>query len=80
MIKLMKITESIDLRGEVCPYPELESRKKIRAMMSGEVLEIILDYPLSAERIPRTMRSSGHDVLSVEKIGVSEWKIIVRAK
>jgi TusA-related sulfurtransferase len=49
-------------------------------MKSGEVLELIIDYPLSAERVPETMKSMGHEVLSVDKKGTSEWVILVKVK
>jgi len=74
------ITESLDLRGEVCPYPDVKSKRKVKKMKSGEVLELIIDYPLSAERVPETMKSMGHEVLSVEKTGTSEWVILVKVK
>ncbi|MHA2401009.1 MAG: sulfurtransferase TusA family protein [Promethearchaeota archaeon] len=74
------VSERIDLRGEVCPYPDVKSKRKIKKMNSGEVLEILIDYPLSSERIPETMKSLGNEVLSVEKTGNSEWKILVKAK
>ena len=77
---MTEITETIDVRGEVCPYPDVKSKRKIKRMKSGEVLEIKLDYPLSAERIPETMKSLGHEVLSVEKVGTAEWVILVKAK
>ena len=74
------ITESLDLRGEVCPYPDVKSKRKVKKMKSGEVLKLIIDYPLSAERVPETMKSMGHEVLSVEKAGTSEWVILVKVK
>ncbi|MFX1506017.1 MAG: sulfurtransferase TusA family protein [Promethearchaeota archaeon] len=74
------VTESLDLRGEVCPYPDVKSKRKVKKMKSGEVLELIIDYPLSAERVPETMKSMGHEVLSVEKTGTSEWVILVKVK
>jgi TusA-related sulfurtransferase len=74
------ITESLDLRGEVCPYPDVKSKRKVKKMKSGEVLELIIDYPLSAERVPETMKSMGHEVLSVDKKGTSEWVILVKVK
>lgn len=77
---MVEVTESMDLRGEVCPYPEVKSKRKIKKMKSGEVLEILIDYPLSAERIPETMKSRGHEVLSVDKTGTAEWKILVKVK
>ena len=49
-------------------------------MKSGEVLKILVDYPLSAERIPETMTSLGHEVLSVEKEGTASWIILIKVK
>ncbi len=77
---MVDITENLDVTGEVCPYPDVKSKRKIKKMKSGEVLEILVDYPLSAERIPETMKSLGHEVISVEKTGDSAWKILVKAK
>ncbi|MFX1517435.1 MAG: sulfurtransferase TusA family protein [Promethearchaeota archaeon] len=74
------VTETLDLRGEVCPYPDVKSKRKVKKMKSGEVLKLIIDYPLSAERVPETMKSMGHEVLSVEKTGTSEWVILVKVK
>ena len=75
---MVDITESIDLMGEVCPYPDVKSKRKSKKMKSGEILEILIDYPLSAERIPETMKSLGHEVLEVEKTGDSAWKILIK--
>jgi TusA-related sulfurtransferase len=49
-------------------------------MKSGEILEVLIDYPLSAERIPRSMEKRGHKVLEVEKKGTSEWSIMIKIK
>ncbi len=80
MNKVTEVTETLDLSGEVCPYPDVKSKRKIKRMNSGEVLELIIDYPLSAERVPETMKSLGHEVLSVEKTGTAEWKILIKRK
>ena len=44
----VKPTEVLDVRGEVCPYPDVKTQKKVKSMKSGEVLEVLVDYPLSA--------------------------------
>lgn len=75
---MVEITETLDCRGEVCPYPDVKSKRKAKKMKAGEILEILVDYPLSAERIPETMKSMGNEVLSVEKVGTSEWRILVK--
>ena len=74
------VNDILDCRGEVCPYPDVKSKRKAKKMNSGEVLKILIDYPLSAERIPETLKSMGNEVLSVEKVGTSEWEIIVKIK
>lgn len=77
---MVEKTDTLDCRGEVCPYPDVKSKRKAKKMNSEELLEILVDYPLSAERIPETMKSMGNEVISVEKVGNSEWKIIVKIK
>jgi TusA-related sulfurtransferase len=77
---MVDITQTLDCSGDVCPYPDVKSKRKVKKMNSGDVLEILVDYPLSAERIPETMESLGHKVLSVEKPGDSSWKILVQIK
>jgi TusA-related sulfurtransferase len=77
---MVDITETLDCTGEVCPYPDVKSKRKVKKMKSGEVLKVLVDYPLSAERIPETMESLGHEVISSEKTGTSEWEILIKIK
>jgi TusA-related sulfurtransferase len=49
-------------------------------MKSGQVLKILVDYPLSAERIPETMKSLGHEIVSVNKTGDTAWEILIKIK
>ena len=74
------VDETLDVRGEVCPYPDVKSMRQAKKMSSGQVLKILLDYPLSAEKIPRSMEKKGYEVMSVEKTGDSEWEILVKIK
>jgi len=76
----VKPTETLDVRGEVCPYPDVKTQKKVKKMKSGEVLEVLVDYPLSAERIPRSMEKAGHEIIEVEKTGTGEWRMLIKIK
>ncbi len=79
--KDVKITASIDVRGEICPYPDIKTRKKLKEMNPEEVLEVLTDYPLSLERIPRNSEKEGHKVLKVEKIKDGpDHRIIIQVK
>jgi len=75
---MINITETIDCMGEKCPYPDVHSKKRAKKMKPGEVLRVLTDYPLATERIPETMKSLGHEVISLEEIGKSEWQILIK--
>jgi len=75
-----QVNKSIDARGEVCPIPDVETKRALKDMKPGEILEVWIDYPLSNERIPETVKKLGHEVLEIEEVGKSEWKIYIKVK
>ncbi|WP_129409765.1 sulfurtransferase TusA family protein [Marinitoga lauensis] len=75
-----EVTKSIDVRGEVCPVPDVEAKRAVKKMKPGEILEVWIDYPMSKERIPEGMKKMGHEVLEIEEVGNSEWKIYIKVK
>lgn len=75
-----KPTKTIDERGEVCPVPDVDTKRALAKMSSGEILEVLIDYPLSKERIPPTVEKLGHEVLAIEETGDSEWRILIQVK
>lgn len=68
----------MDVQGEICPYPDVNTRKKLKEMKPAQVLKVIVDYPLSVERIPRNVTAEGHEVLKVEEIGDPVHEIYVQ--
>jgi TusA-related sulfurtransferase len=72
-------TKTLDVRGEICPYPDVNSMTTLKQMAKGEILEILVDYPLSVERIPRSARKWGHKVLKVEKIEGTDHRLLIEA-
>jgi len=70
----------LDVMGEVCPVPDVDTKRALKKMKPGEILEVLIDYPMSKERIPETVKKMGHEVLEIEEIGNSEWKIYIKVK
>ena len=70
-------TQSLDVRGEICPYPLFETKKKMEALPSGAQLEVFIDYPLALDNITRWVKNNGHKVVSVEELGASEWRLLL---
>ncbi len=73
----VKTMHTLDVRGEICPYPLTETKKAMAKLKPGEQLEVLLDYPLSLETIPRWAEQQGHKVLKVEEAGPAEWRILL---
>lgn len=76
----IKPTKTIDECGEVCPVPDVDTKRALAKMKSGEILEVLIDYPLSKERIPSTVERMGHEVLLVEETGPNAWRILIKVK
>ena len=74
----VKPNYTLDVRGEVCPVPDVETKRKLKTMQSGEILEVLIDYPLSKERILQGVKEVGGEVLAIEEIGPSEWRILIK--
>ncbi len=70
--------KKIDIRGLVCPYTFVKSKLAIEKMETGEVLEILLDYPEATNSIPKSMEDHGHMVLKVDKVNDTDWLIMIR--
>ena len=73
-------TESLDLRGEVCPYTFVKSKLIIEELELGELLEVIIDHAPAVKNVPRSMEMEGQEVVEVSQTKDNEWKILLRKK
>jgi len=80
MAEEIKPDETLDVRGEICPNPDVKTMVKLKKMAQGQILEVLVDYPLSVERIPANAEKNGHKVLKVEKVDGPDHKIYIEAK
>ena len=76
----INVDKTLDVRGEICPNPDLRTMTTLEKMDKGQILEVLVDYPLSVERIPKNAENRKHKVLKVEKIDGPEHKILIEAK
>ena len=79
MTEAIQPTKTLDVCGEICPYPDVNTMATLKKMEKGEVLEVLLDYPLSVERLPRSATKWGHKVLSVEQLEGPNHRILIEA-
>jgi tRNA 2-thiouridine synthesizing protein A len=69
---------TVNIKGLVCPITFVRSKLALEKVGSGQVLEIILDYPEASRSVPRSMQEQGHEVISVEKINETDWRLLIR--
>lgn len=69
--------KTIDERGKICPYPDVDTMTTLKKMKKGEILEVLIDYPLSVERIPRNAQKNGHKVLSVTQLDGPNHSVLI---
>ncbi len=68
---------SLDVTGEICPYPLMLTRKELAKLQSGDQLIVTVDYAKSAEDIPRWAKEEGHTVLAVRERGGTQLEILL---
>lgn len=68
---------SVDVKGETCPVPLVETRKALRKASPGDVVEVIGTHPASQKEIPMAVKALGLELMGVEEEG-GVWKIRIR--
>lgn len=60
-------TTKLDLTGLKCPLPALKTRKALKSVKPGELLEVHCTDPLSVIDIPNLIRETGDRVEITER-------------
>jgi len=68
---------SVDVRGENCPVPLIETRKAVRKANSGDIIEITGTHPASKKEIPMAVRNLGLELLDIKEEDDC-WKIRIQ--
>ena len=72
-----KKSSRIDVTGETCPVPLVETRKAVRKAEPGDVIEVVGSHPASKKEIPMAVESLGLELLSVEG-EEDNWRIKIK--
>jgi len=81
-VRFAKVGEGkylLDVRGFTCPYPVIYTRKALKQVEPGALLEVLIDNPPSCETVPAA-REDGHDVLGVERVDAGVWRVLIKKK
>jgi len=67
----------VDVKGETCPVPLVETRKALRKASKGDIVEVIGTHPPSKEEIPMAVNALGMELMDVQQEG-GVWRIKIR--
>jgi thiosulfate/3-mercaptopyruvate sulfurtransferase len=70
------VSESLDLRGELCPYTLIYTKKKMSELSPNTALEVLIDNEDATQTIPTWAEQAGHRVLELERVEQG-WKIVL---
>lgn len=69
MYEEVKADYTLDMKGEPCPYPAINTLETMKELQVGETLEVFSDCPQSINNIPADAKSHGYKVLSIDSSG-----------
>ncbi|MFB6113761.1 MAG: sulfurtransferase TusA family protein [Halodesulfurarchaeum sp.] len=65
-----------DMTGEVCPYPQIEAKKAIQDLESGDLLVQETDHVPSTENVPEAVKDQA--TAQVWRSGDGRYRIFLR--
>ena len=70
---------SLDLCGEVCPYPVVKIIREVDRLASGETMRCLVDDPLALKAVPEELEDYPDLTLSITEKGRG-WEIVISRK
>lgn len=67
----------LDLRGEICPFTLVKTKKELKRISPGERLLIIIDYPSSVDEISAWAKEVGHRIVEIKKSRGLLWEMLM---
>lgn len=69
--------EKLDVKGKMCPLPVAFTKRKLEAMASGQLLEVIGEGELEFDNVQRWVKNQGHEVLQASKAD-GEFTLLIK--
>ena len=76
-----KNVKRIDIRGKVCPMTFVYTKLTLEELESGNILEVILDFPAAIKSIPENCkRQNLAELLEIKRIGAENKTWLLKLK
>jgi TusA-related sulfurtransferase len=74
-------SQKLDILGKICPMTFVYTKLALEKMSSGEILEVILDFPAAVKNVPdNCQRQNIGELLNIEVIenGKKKWILTIK--
>lgn len=73
-----EVHSTLDVRNQLCPIPVLKTKKTLKTLKIGQVLEILTTDPGSQRDIPAMIHATGQELLVLEEKGSQGFRFLVK--
>ncbi|GHT32961.1 transcriptional regulator [Bacteroidia bacterium] len=71
-------TYNLDITKDHCPMTFVKTKIELAKLKEGDVLEVLLSEGEPLENVPRTTKEQGYNVLGVEPLEGSVYKVTIQ--
>ncbi len=72
------IAKSVDVKGQVCPYPIIATRMELKKIAVGDVLEVVTDNPPTANETMPALLDSRKLPYEREEVSPGVWRFLIK--
>lgn len=76
----LKADQVLDARGLSCPMPMLKTKKTLKGMKSGQILEVLGTDPGSKNDIPDFCTKNDYEFLGMEDDPAGHTRYLIKVK
>ena len=77
MTEELKIVSTIDLKGLVCPIPIVKVSQAIKQVQVGEMIEAFATDPGVLSDVPAWCKTTGNELVKMERVG-KVFRFVIR--
>ena len=70
--------KTLDLKGQICPWPVIFTMKELQKMNDGEILKVTIDHLPSTLNIPAAASKEGNEIVSSTEIDDGVFQIEIK--
>jgi tRNA 2-thiouridine synthesizing protein A len=70
-------SKTLDITKDACPITFVKTKLALEILDAGNILEVLLNAGEAVQNVPRSLRSEGHRIVSLEKQNSGIYRMLV---